>query len=206
MPLIQSASPAAFENNFKAELATRPKRQALAIAYSVQRRNKHAEGGGIGGGEAGGIGRAIQDVVHTGGLIDSSIAGRTDRLPLSVPQESHILPADVVSGMGQGNTMAGSRILIQALRLGPTDRGRVGFAEGGGVGHIGILAAGGEVVIPHDDWPAEDDVDGQVYLHRGVRSIGDGDTKLGHERLDKMIANVRKHTAHFITHAPPPKT
>lgn len=39
MPLIRSASKRAFVHNLKAELrAGRPKKQALAIAYSVQRR------------------------------------------------------------------------------------------------------------------------------------------------------------------------
>lgn len=46
MPLIKSKSPKAFEKNLKAELAAgKPKKQALAIAYDVQRRAK--DGGGL---------------------------------------------------------------------------------------------------------------------------------------------------------------
>lgn len=46
MPLIKSKSPKAFESNLKAELAAgKPKKQALAIAYDVQRRAK--DGGGL---------------------------------------------------------------------------------------------------------------------------------------------------------------
>jgi hypothetical protein len=37
MPLKKSKSPKAFEANLKEELKTKPKAQALAIAYSVKR-------------------------------------------------------------------------------------------------------------------------------------------------------------------------
>lgn len=41
MPLIKSKSKKAFEHNVKAELnAGKPKKQAVAIAYSVQRKAK----------------------------------------------------------------------------------------------------------------------------------------------------------------------
>ena len=39
MPLVKSASKSAFRTNLKAELAAgKPKKQSLAIAYSVKRR------------------------------------------------------------------------------------------------------------------------------------------------------------------------
>jgi hypothetical protein len=45
MPLIKSKSPKAFESNLNAELAAgKPKKQALAIAYNVQRHAKKAGG------------------------------------------------------------------------------------------------------------------------------------------------------------------
>ena len=41
MPLKKSSSKKAFEYNYKAEIkAGKPKKQALAIAYSVKRRSK----------------------------------------------------------------------------------------------------------------------------------------------------------------------
>jgi hypothetical protein len=41
MPLVKSASKGAFRANLKAEIATkRPLKQAVAIAYSVQRKAK----------------------------------------------------------------------------------------------------------------------------------------------------------------------
>ena len=38
MPLVKSASKAAFRKNVKAEMKTKPRAQALAIAYSVKRK------------------------------------------------------------------------------------------------------------------------------------------------------------------------
>ena len=55
---------------------------------------------------------------HGGGFINSSVAGRTDRLPLALSAESHVVPADVVSAAGQGNSLAGAKILQAALRGG----------------------------------------------------------------------------------------
>ena len=40
MPLVRSASKVAFRKNVKAEMKTKPPKQALAIAYSVQRKAK----------------------------------------------------------------------------------------------------------------------------------------------------------------------
>ena len=41
MPLVKSKSKAAFKSNLKAEMAAgKPRNQALAIAFSVQRRAK----------------------------------------------------------------------------------------------------------------------------------------------------------------------
>ncbi len=40
MPLKKSASKAAFKSNLKEELKSKPKKQALAIAYSEQRQAK----------------------------------------------------------------------------------------------------------------------------------------------------------------------
>jgi len=44
-------------------------------------------------------------------LINSaSVPGRTDRIPMRARTGSYVLPADVVSGMGQGNTQAGAQM------------------------------------------------------------------------------------------------
>lgn len=53
------------------------------------------------------------------GLIHSSVAGRTDQLPMSPAAGSYVIPADVVSGVGEGNTLAGAAILDKYLHSGP---------------------------------------------------------------------------------------
>ena len=108
MPLVQSSSDAAWEKNFKAELGSgKGKDQAAAIAYSVQRRNRHAAGGGIGScpvepavtlrfARGGGIGstpadpQIVADQPHEGGLIHGATGGRTDRLPLAEIGRAHV--------------------------------------------------------------------------------------------------------------------
>lgn len=45
------------------------------------------------------------------GPIKSSVPGRTDKLRLDVKPGSYIMPADIVSGIGQGNTDAGHAML-----------------------------------------------------------------------------------------------
>ena len=48
MPLIKSKSQKAFKTNIKREIeAGKPQKQAVAIAYDVQRRAKKADGGGL---------------------------------------------------------------------------------------------------------------------------------------------------------------
>lgn len=48
MPLTKSKSAKAFKENVKAEItAGKPQKQAVAIAYDVQRRAKKADGGGL---------------------------------------------------------------------------------------------------------------------------------------------------------------
>src|SRR5262249_42417841 len=49
------------------------------------------------------------------GMIHSDVPGRTDRLPMTVPKNSYIIPADIPSGLGQGNSMAGAKLLSQIL-------------------------------------------------------------------------------------------
>lgn len=152
---------------------------------------------------------ALGDQFHPGGLIDSGVPGRTDRLPLAVAADSHVIPADVVSGMGQGNTLAGANILNMALRMGPYGTPLGQHASGhtiprpppamgstyqqpraaGGETHTPILAAGGEFIVPK--WK--------------VAELGNGDLRKGHAALDKMIANVRTHTIKFLRNAPAPK-
>jgi hypothetical protein len=96
------------------------------------------------------------------GLLASPIAGRTDKLAVSPATGSYVIPADVISGLGEGNTLAGANVMQKILETGPhgirmpqerrgmgpprpppayrEGQGDDGMASGGGIPH---LATGG---------------------------------------------------------------
>lgn len=198
MPLINSSSPSAFSKNLKSELAAgKPKNQSLAIAYKVQR--KHMASGG-----AASPPFYVRSEAHNlehSGMIHSPIAGRTDRLPMGVKSGAYVFPADVVSGLGQGNSLSGAHALSQMLKMGPYGSGatKIGasraphYADGGATESDGppvdIVAAGGEFVAPPE----------------AVAQIGNGDIKHGHEVLDAFVKHVRKKTIKTLRKLPAPK-
>lgn len=160
--------------------------------------------------------RNIQDdAYHPGGLIESDAAGRTDRLPYSVAADSFVMPADVVSGLGQGNTLAGAKILDAATHTGPfgtqlpkgaRGRGPGGgnFAQGGApqadapVSHV--MLAGGEYLVPRDRLV-------QIGRERIAARMTRARTPLaaGHEWAREFVDRVRKHSKKFLAKAPDPK-
>lgn len=129
--------------------------------------------------------------VHSG-PINSPVAGRTDHIPMHVASGSYVIPADIVSGIGQGNTASGHQVINTMFRSGPYGNGMssvktakapmahlgsparpMHFADGGAVP---IMAAGGEHVLSPD----------QVAL------VGGGDIVNGHEALDAWVEFERK--------------
>lgn len=214
MPLIKSASKAAFKSNIKAEMATRPQKQALAIAFRVQRdakRKKMSGGGRVKGYAPGGAAlptapfqmRAEARDIQRAGMIHSPTAGRADKLPMGVKAGAFVVPADVVSGLGQGNSMAGGNALSRMMKAGPFGSGgarppvgRRGFADGGDVNAapmdaptVPILASGGEFVVDPES----------------VARIGGGSLEKGHDILDAMVAQTRKKTIKTLKRLPKPR-
>jgi hypothetical protein len=181
-------------------------------------------GGGFGGGvEGGGSGRGdhqggyarggvlpqvpwferrnAYEMQHDHGLFHSAVPGRTDRINASVPAGSYVIPADVVSGLGEGNTLAGANVLHRMMATGPygtpLSRGRgrnlpaprmrpPRFERGG---RVPIVAAGGEFLV-HPDV---------------VKRIGKGDLTRGHEALDAFVKRIRARTASTLRKLPGPK-
>lgn len=118
------------------------------------------------------------DKIHVG-PIHSNVAGRTDHLPINVPSGSYVIPADIVSAMGEGNTMSGFQILNRVF--GAQELGDEPGAE--------IVAAGGEYVIS----PAS------------VMQIGGGDLEAGHRVLDDFVKQYRAKTIQTLKKLPGPK-
>jgi hypothetical protein len=71
---------------------------------------------------------------HRGGarLITAATPGRTDRIRQSVKPGSYIVPADVVSALGQGNTMAGAKMFGDIISSGPYGQSIPKVGGGGG--------------------------------------------------------------------------
>lgn len=118
---------------------------------------------------------------HTGPIV-SSVAGRTDHLNMSVPNNSYVIPADVVSGPGEGNTLAGFEILKKAL---PGDDGSDDHTKD----QVKIVAAGGEQVIKPNQ----------------IKKIGGGSLDRGFQILDEYVVKMRKHVLKAVKKLPGPK-
>lgn len=151
------------------------------------------------------------------GMIKSDIPGRTDKIPMSVPPGSYILPADIPSALGQGNTMAGEKILGNMFKSGPYSpsatqatsgklpkaksampkisamprmrKAALGGEQTGNDPDIPIIAAGGEVVLYPDQ-----------VLH-----AGHGNMEAGHRVLDKFVLGVRKKNIQTLRNLKGPK-
>lgn len=143
------------------------------------------------------------------GPIHSAVAGRTDHLNMHVPKGAYVLPADIVSGVGESNTAAGFKVIrtlfgepdyvegepygVAPARL-PYGVNSPGRAEGGAAPAIEdegvpIIAAGGEVVLS----PAQ------------VRRIGKGSLDDGHKILDLFVKQVRANNISTLRKLPGPK-
>jgi len=133
---------------------------------------------------------ASQRLSFQGGMINSAVPGRTDKLNLNVPAGSYVIPSSVVSSLGQDNSMAGANILNSMFKPGGGMRGmggagrmgrrKRGFQAGGEVPmgppeEVPIIAAGGEFVVPP---------------HVIIEKFGDLD--IGHKVLDKFVEDNRK--------------
>lgn len=143
-------------------------------------------------------GRGTTTKIHAG-PIHSPVAGRTDHLPMHVASGSYVIPADIISAMGEGNTMAGFKVANTIFSRIPgmtgtpgadAQLGLPGKAEGGGIEDaVPIVAAGGEYVITPDD----------------VRRIGEGDLDRGHQELDLFVKAMRAKTINTLKNLPGPK-
>jgi hypothetical protein len=126
----------------------------------------------------------VDGKIHSG-AIDSPVAGRTDHLPVHVASGSYVIPADIISAMGEGNTAAGFKVakMIFANQGG-------GSAPDGEGAPVPVVVAGGEFILT----PAE------------VTNIGGGSMEDGHRILDEFVKMYRAKTIKTLKSLPGPKT
>jgi len=168
MPLKKGKSQETISHNISEMIgAGHPRKQAIAAALNTARQAR-ADGGMV-------------TKVHAG-AIHSPVAGRTDHLPMHVASGSYVIPADIISAMGEGNTMAGFDVAKSMFST------RTG-ALPAGASPVGIVAAGGEYVIHPED----------------VARVGDGSMDDGHRVLDEFVKQMRAKTVQTLKKLPGPK-
>ena len=158
--------------------------QSIAAALSVAR--KHRESGG-----------STVTRFHVG-PIHASVSGRTDHLPMTVESGSYVLPADIVSAGGEGNTLAGFKVLRRTFGGEPYGGGQspygqsegvyglpVAYAKGGRVKAAGVLFRDpdGKVLLMHR-------TDGQGWAFPG------GGIEKGERPEQAARREVREETGH----------
>ena len=202
MPLKRGKSQKTISSNISEMVhAGHPQNQSVAAALNIAREAK-----AYGGMPKMHIKKPKMGKIHVG-PIHSSVSGRTDHLNMHVKSGSYVIPADIISAMGEGNTMSGFRVaknifaqpFYGASKAGaglPYTGGGLpygvptpGKAEGGEVDSVPIVAAGGEYVIDPKD----------------VIRIGKGSMDDGHKILDHFVEGFRARTIKTLRNLPGPK-
>ena len=141
----------------------------------------------------------MRSAAKKGPLVGTS-PGRTDVRPTNVSSGSYVVPADVVSALGQGNTLAGHKQIgkmFSGAKMQKYGGGKfrisrkgspTGMAEGGSA-EVPIIAADGEHILSPEE----------------VNWYGKGDMKAGHNALDRWVLGVRQKNIKDLKRLKPPK-
>lgn len=191
MPLKPGKSQATISKNVSELMHSgRDQKQAIAIALDTARKAMES------GGPASRSGSSSKNPKVFHGPLKAPIPGRTDRLPIHVASGSYVIPADVVSGLAEGNTEAGFEIIKRMIQDQKSKGGSVGLVNKYGIkGHyhkdrniVPVIVAGGEMILSPDE----------------VELFGDGDLDAGHKVLDKFVVTQRKKLIKTLKSLPGP--
>lgn len=213
MPLKKGKSQSTISSNISEMIHSgHPRDQAIAAALSTARKMK------AGGGPFADMSYDKGDMSYTqadpnyfkqiihSGPIHSSVPGRTDLLNMHVQNKSYVIPADIISAMGQGNTMAGFKVAKKMFssqpyfqpkqeqpytaQAQPYEEGKpYGAKAMGGETPVAIVAAGGELVLTPEE----------------VAKVGGGDIDHGHDILDEFVKQYRAKHIKTLKKLPGPK-
>lgn len=167
MPLKSGSSRQVVSRNI-AEMVRSGKPQNVAVAAALNKARK-ASGGRV-------------------GPVNGASGGRADKLPIKAPAGAFVVPADVVSSLGQGNTLAGQKKLSGRFpktgvggQIGKKIKTPAGMSFAGG-GAVPIRISDGEFIISPDH----------------VAELGGGDIDHGHAILSAFVKHTRAKTINHL--------
>lgn len=142
------------------------------------------------------------------GAIVSAVPGRTDKHFTHVPSGSFVIPADIVSAHGEGNTLAGNETLLKLFRMNDshakgltdsdTSKARKLAAGGHADSTVGkpvpVKLAGGEIVVPPE------------HVHETMQRITKKKLTLdqSHQAMDAWVIAQRKKLRKTLAKLPGP--
>ena len=130
------------------------------------------------------------------GFLHGPTPGRADSVDTTAPAGSHVIPADVVAGLGQGNSLAGGARMEQVMRSGPHGTSLPSARHGSGPPRppAPFRDAKGGNIPEHEveNTPVKLSHGEFVVPREVVLAWGKGDQKAGHAAWDKWIVDQRK--------------
>jgi hypothetical protein len=102
---------------------------------------------------------------------------------MQLPRGSYVLPADVVSAHGEGNTAAGAADIAKHIHTLPK------LARGGRVDPVNVRVSDGEFAVHPNH----------------VAAIGGGSLERGHALLDRFVQGARAKAARAAATMPGPQ-
>jgi len=155
------------------------------------------------------------------GIINMAVGGRTDHIPMNVLEGSYVLPADIVSGLGEGNTLAGSKIIDKMFGSGPfgvtppkasgtlsfpSARYQMSMSDPSDPYKLYGKAEGGEVSSTKYRPIPIIAAGGEYVIHPDVvTKLGKGNMDNGHTYLDNFVKFNRKHLVKTLSKLPGPR-
>jgi hypothetical protein len=188
MPLSPGHDRATVSKNIREMVAAGyPQKQAVAASLDNARRHPRAARRAVGGLAPEYIGNWWEpkpnDPMIEHGLITGQTPGRADRRDFQVPSGAYVIPADIVSGLGEGNTLAGAAKLdgmfANELQNEVPEDDKPG------------LRLGGIPRMPGAPVPVRLSDGEYVVSPKHVAALGFGNLRHGHNTLDSYIRQMR---------------
>lgn len=178
MPLQKGKSQKVISSNIREMIHSgHPRNQAIAAALDTARKAM-AHGGS----------RRPEDKKVYHGPINTPTPGRTDRLPIHVYSGSYVIPADIVSALGEGNTMAGNEAIKRMFSTYLKSKYGLRGAYHEERKVVPVIVAGGEYILTPEE----------------VETAGGGDLDMGHALLDQFVKSQRRALRKKLSKLPGP--